>query len=614
MSVSFLFLLLLHYTLKMRKTGNNSVIRYLLMTSFLIIAIIFSPKIWNRPYPFEKGTLHLPLSSFPKDLDPVTAYNSVSYALLHQIVKPAFAYAYLDNALKLVGHGFTGYHVEQFPDKKVYSFSLPQNAVFNDHPLLEGLSSKITADNYLFQMARMASMRYACPIKPTLREHLPFFEALEQRLLSEPLETISFEGLPGITYTEDTIVLETSKDFLLEHWMTLPFFSPHHRGVERELSQREDKRTWSYFPIGHGDFSLTTFLKDEVIILQSPYATSDHQVSKVYFHADSESLSLLQKFDAGYFDSLSPNVKIIGQIFTDQTLNTYQDYWKEKNLTLYEFEEPVSFYLGFNMRSPTLTKHPERFFQLRREIKEILDWPYFCEQILDGLAFPSQTFVPGQMLADKKSFRQEVSSLDRIFVDKSTLPSLKMLYPKSQSPFAQRFKSWIIESLKAQGIDLIIFERDFADMHDALLDNEHDLFWSGWGADFPDPTNFYMLLYSKNTLVDFGGENLTNFSHQAFDELYENFHDQKAMAMEKLIAQEIPLIPAFHPKSLVLDHQWLKRKEPVAFVTPSWLEYEIDNESKKDYWIKHNKVNKPLLIVLVLLFSFWLYPKKRESR
>ena len=63
----------------------------LVLIFILILGVKFSPNIWNKPYEILDGEMHMPLSSFPEDLDIATAYNSGSYAFLNQIVHPPLA-------------------------------------------------------------------------------------------------------------------------------------------------------------------------------------------------------------------------------------------------------------------------------------------------------------------------------------------------------------------------------------------------------------------------------------------------------------------------------------------------------------------------------------------
>ena len=162
------------------------------------------------------------------------------------------------------------------------------------------------------------------------------------------------------------------------------------------------------------------------------------------------------------------------------------------------------------------------------------------------------------------------------------------------------------------GIDLIIFEMDFADMHKTLEENEHDLFWAGWGADFPDPLNFYMLLYTNNSLLDFGGENITNYSNLKFDKLFEGFTGNNIITLEHLISKEAPLVPAFNPKSLILDHQWLHRDTPHAFVNTPWSDYKVNSQVRAQYIEKENLVPKHYLYFLLILIG--LYYLRNKTR
>lgn len=586
----------------------------LVLVLLLIFGVWFSPNIWNRPYELLEGEIHLPLSSFPQDLDIATAYNSGSYALLNQIVSPPLAYMLdSDGSLQVKPLALQHYHIDTNGQQKSYTLQIKKDQFFHAHPFFDNQTKAVRVDDFLFQIARMASVDYACPIKPQLRQGLVFFKELESRLKRIPLVDISFENLPGLTFDDDTIVIDVIGDFKLEQWLTLPFFAPFAREAEKQKKSGDFPTDISFMPIGNGNFYVNEVIQGEVIHLKSAKDIEPMHVHDVYFHADQESLSILQKFKSGYFDAISPNVKIVNQIFTNSSLKSYRQLWVDKKLKLHAFNEPTAFYLGFNMRSKNFDDD-EYYLRIRKHISQSLNWNEFCEVVLDGLAHPSETFVPDSLIrADLRS--QIISDTDMLIEENFLVnsQSLKMLYPKSSSPFAQRFKSWLIESMENIGIDLIIFEMDFADMHKTLEENEHDLFWAGWGADFPDPLNFYMLLYTNNSLLDFGGENITNYSNSKFDQLFEGFTGNNIITLEHLISKEVPLVPAFNPKSLILDHQWLHRETPYAFVNTPWSDYKVNSQVRAQYIEKENLVPKHYLYLLLILTGLHYVRKKARG-
>ena len=584
-----------------------------------VIAIYLSDSVWYRPSTIAIGEYNLPMSSFPEDLNTATAYNSGSYLLLNQIVKAPLAYQKISNQLTLVPQAVKSHTKSTFESSDLlmtdeltkHHFTLKE-ASYSSHALLEGQDRKIKAEDFLFQIARMADPKIPCPIKAQLREGLICFEYLEKLLEKTPLENINFKNIIGIEYDSDSFTLISHESFKLEQWMTLPFFAPYPQRAYQNFKKASTYQIEHTFPISNGDFSLKKYIKDDIIHLKRNTEKEQSFVSDVYFHADKEPLSILQKFSSGFFDQISPDLNIINQMFTDNTLEFYRPKWKKRGCQLDKTLEPTVFYLGFNMATENF--QTEVFTNYRRYINTQLDWDFLCQRIFDGLAQPSNTFLPQSLLPDdfKKIniFPHQEQKITLAPLDKKTF---KMIYPKSSSSLAMRFKTWLIRSFEDMGLELIIFEMDFPDMRRSLQKNEHDLFFSGWGADFPDPCNFYMLLYSQNALLKSGGDNTSNFASSQFDQLYDNFENNSIAQLEYLIDDQVPIISAYSPTSLLLKQSWVNSEKKEPFIISSWADIQCDWDQREQVILEENQVPKKWLYFFLVMILFFVYCPRKVS-
>ena len=90
------------------------------------------------------------------------------------------------------------------------------------------------------------------------------------------------------------------------------------------------------------------------------------------------------------------------------------------------------------------------------------------------------------------------------------------------------------------------------------------LFWrEGWVADLPDPENFLALIYGKNAVTDTtmpSSLNTTRYADPRFDVLFaksmtetdEQQRMQDLARAEKVAMQDVPLIPLYHERYIVL--------------------------------------------------------------
>ncbi len=92
----------------------------------------------------------------------------------------------------------------------------------------------------------------------------------------------------------------------------------------------------------------------------------------------------------------------------------------------------------------------------------------------------------------------------------------------------------------------------------------------GWNADYPDPENFFFLLYGPNAKVRAGGENAANYRNPEFDRWFErmrNMDDGEArldaiQRLQQIVRHDAPWIFGFHPTSFSLHHAWYRNLKP----------------------------------------------------
>lgn len=102
---------------------------------------------------------------------------------------------------------------------------------------------------------------------------------------------------------------------------------------------------------------------------------------------------------------------------------------------------------------------------------------------------------------------------------------------------------------------------------------------TGWGADYPDPENYFMLFYSKNESP--AGKNYFRFRHAEYDRIFEqmvvteNGPERLEMTrkLQKILDDECPIIPTFHKAAYLTLQPW-------APLTHNNLMYEVDGGHK----------------------------------
>ncbi len=94
--------------------------------------------------------------------------------------------------------------------------------------------------------------------------------------------------------------------------------------------------------------------------------------------------------------------------------------------------------------------------------------------------------------------------------------------------------------------------------------------WRGWAADFPDPANFFEPILTTAAIQPAGGQNVSFFSDPAFDALVARAHRETDPetrlalygAAERMVAKQVPFIPLYLNRSLLLRQPYLRGYRP----------------------------------------------------
>jgi len=140
----------------------------------------------------------------------------------------------------------------------------------------------------------------------------------------------------------------------------------------------------------------------------------------------------------------------------------------------------------------------------------------------------------------------------------------------ASGPDAKSRLDWMKKQLDKLGVQLVVRGTDYNRFQDKILKGNAQLFEWGWNADYPDPENFFFLLYGPNKKVGSGGENAANYDNPEFNRLFEQMKDmengperqQVIDAMLEIVRRDAPWIYAYYPKSFGLRHGWVHNVKP----------------------------------------------------
>ena len=205
----------------------------------------------------------------------------------------------------------------------------------------------------------------------------------------------------------------------------------------------------------------------------------------------------------------------------------------------------ATYFIACNTR-----RGPLADIQLRRQIAAVIDTPRFARQALGRLEEPAGGLIPPGLLGYEAERGAPAGRLDTPKAASRDVELVCMVHSVFLSAYRAYFTR-ICDALRALGIRLRVIE-GVGDLYE-MPDSEQtlDLVITRWFADYPDAHTFCGMLHSREGIFGrFAGS-------EQFDRLLEKGQvtvDPQVRhgiyrQLEEIIAEEVCMIPLFHPQS-----------------------------------------------------------------
>jgi ABC-type transport system substrate-binding protein len=447
---------------------------------------------WNDPYPAAERGANILYSSFterPKTLDPARSYTSDEWGFIQQIYEPPLQYHYLKRPYELVPQAaaempkvrFLDAHGRELgpdaPAEQVasseYEIRIQRGILYQPHPAFARDASgrplylelsereirgkftvadfprtgtrELVADDYVYQIKRLAHPRLVSPIFGHIAEYVvglrelgDALKAENERLVKEHERELgkADRGLPWIDlrrfplagvevvdrYTYRVRIKGKYPQFV--YWLAMPFFAPLPAEADRFYSQRgmNDGRnlTLDWFPVGTGPYMLVENNPNaRMVLARNPNFRGERYPSegapgdleaglladagepvpfldRIVYAREKEGIPYWNKFLQGYYDQSG-----ISSDNFDQAVRI--DLQGEANLTPQMAAQGIrlrtsvgtsTFYLAFNFLDPVVGGLGERAKKLRQAVSIAVDWEEFISIFQNGRGIPGMGPIP----------------------------------------------------------------------------------------------------------------------------------------------------------------------------------------------------------------------------
>ena len=454
-------------------------------------------QVWNNPYPAsERGEniLYTAFTERPKHLDPVQSYTSDEWEFTSQIYEPPLQYHYLKRPYELIPQTAIEIPKARLLDRegRVLAADVPASRVayseyeirirpgilYQPHPAFarnekgeprylalpereiaskyrlsdfpETGTRELLADDYVYQIKRLAHPRLVSPIFGHMSEYIVGLKELAGRLKRDSdavvaehakrhgtadrgypwLDLRNYE-LAGVQVVDRHTyrVRIKGKYPQFVYWLAMPFFAPIPWEADRFYSQRgmnEGRNlTLDWYPVGTGPYMLVHNDPNARMEMRvnpnyrgEPYPQEGEPgdaeaglladagkrapfIERIVFSREKEAIPYWNKFLQGYYDSsaiASDNFDQAVRLGAEGEAQLTPEM-EERGIRLRTSVGTSTFYLAFNFLDPVVggmgeekMREPQK--KLRQAISIAVDWEEFISIFSNGRGIPGMGPLP----------------------------------------------------------------------------------------------------------------------------------------------------------------------------------------------------------------------------
>jgi ABC-type transport system substrate-binding protein len=614
----------------------------------------------NNPYPpafqatRDDGSpwqvRYMAMPEDPRSLDPQVSYDTVSRRVLEPIQECFLEY----HPFKTDPYQLSPCLLQSMPERVErpgggvsYKCALKEGIFFHDDLCFpDGKGRELVAADAQFAFHRIADPKVECPALSNLQDYVEgmadSFEAAKKTGTydySKPLPGFSVTG----KYTFE-IHLKAPYPQLL-YWLAMHFTSPVAReAVEYYDGKVHDGRPRDLFrfhPVATGPFKLQEWKRNSSIrLIRNPrYRTTlfpsegwnpDQTpllaplagrslpfIDEVHMTIFREAVPIFLLFRQGYLDGMGVGKDAFSSLMTPS--RDLSDKYKQRGITLHRDTEPSTYYMSMNLEDPVLGANRK----LRQALSAAFNSQAYLDTFYNSVPIVAEQLLPPGIKGHQKAFKNPYG----YNIEKARALLAEAGYPNGRDASGKQLEitldttaSGADERLMAEfeqrqfeqiGIRLKVVENTFARLLEKLDNGGFQIAaGSGWGADYPDPENFFFLYYSKN--LPPAGKNASRYKNPEFDKLFEKMatmedcpeREEIALRLNSILSEDVPAILLMHKSLFALTHEWAPRIQSNPMLEGG-LKYAVlkDEIRLRDRAAWNAKPFWPVAVLLVLAFT-----------
>jgi ABC-type transport system substrate-binding protein len=550
---------------------------------------------------------------------------------------------------------------------------------------LETGSRPATAADFAYQIKRLVHPAVHSPIAELMKGYIVGLAELGERLERDfgqrnesagwlDLRDYPLEGVEVVDEHRLRIRLK-GKYPQFRFWLAMPFFAPLPWEADAFYSQPgllAKNISLDWYPVGTGAFQLAENNPNRrMVLVKNPNAHPEAYpaegepgdaaagllrdagkplpfIDRVVFVLEKETIPYWNKFLQGYYDAsglASDNFDQAIQ-FSGQGNAELTDEMREKGISLQTEVAASDFYMGFNMLDPVVGGLEEARAKLRQAIAIAVDEEEFIAIFMNGRGLPAQGVLPPGIFGhvegraginplvydwvDGAPRRKSIDEAKKLLAeagypggrDAAGKPLVLFLDTVASGPDDKSILNWYRKQFAKLGIQLVLRTTDYNQFQQKMANGNAQIYRWGWNADYPDPENFFFLLYGENAKVGKGGENASNYRNPEFDRRFEKMRsmadtpERLALIgeMQDILRRDTPWVFGLHPKGYALSHAWYRNRKPNLMANNGLKYLRIDGAERERQRAEWNRPRYWPLPVLAALAAALILPAVRLYR
>ena len=581
------------------------------------------------------------LTDEPRSLDPQVAYDQMSRRILEPVIETLLEY----HPFKTDPYEVVPVLLSEMPERELqadgsvsYLCKLKPGIFYVDDPCFPGGKGRelVAADvHYAFQ--RICDPKVGCPVFGNLAEYIKGMSQLYEGAKKNGDQLDYSQKLSGLEVIDShTFKLHLLKPYpQIIYWLAMHFTAP----VAREAVEYYDgqphpdgpggrervRPKFAWHPVATGPFVLHEYRPGHLIRLARneryrttvfpeggwapkkesllrPFAGKNLPlVDEVLFTVFREELPTVLLSRQGYLDGMVVRKDAFNS-FVTPSLNLDQKYAR-RGMSLEKDVELSTFYMSLNMQDPVLGPNPK----LRQALSCARDTQAGIDIFRNGVPPVAQQLIAPGIFGFQPGFRNPYG----FNLEKARQLMVEAGYPGGRDPKTGRPLELTMDvnatgaqerqvaefnqrQFQQLGIQVKIVENTFARMLEKEDQGNFQIAsGTGWGADYPDPENFFFLFYGRNFPPE--GKNISRYRNPEFDRLFEQMATMEnsperleiVRKMNAILAEDCPVILEMNKAFYVVVQPFAPRTQNNTLLEGglkyAWIDHPLREQKRRDW-------------------------------